>query len=140
MKRWYFRAPEPAWGRRGIGGARPARNVWVVVDPEAARRATVTAKWRGSASVPAKIGYINLAGLGVFVLAGDHLAIRGRGEMVTDARTCRIYRARRLGARGIEVRLPGQPSYYFWTRDWRNLIAAVETAGFDVADEETDLP
>jgi len=98
MKRWYFRARSQPGGGAGIGGARPARIVRAVADPGAARRAMVTAKWRGSASVPARIGYINLAGLGVFVLAGDHLAIRSRGELVTDARTCRIYRARRLGA------------------------------------------
>lgn len=140
MKRWYSGARSQRGGGAGIDGARPARIVWAVTDREAARRATVTARWRGSASVPSGIGYIDMAGLGVCVLAGDHLAIRGRGEMVTDARTCRIYRARRLGARGIEVRLPGQPSYYFWTLDWQDLIASLKGAGFEVADEETRFP
>jgi hypothetical protein len=56
--------------------------------------------------------------------------------MITDTGTCRIYRARRLGMRGVQVRLPGQPSYYFWTRDRQDLIAALAAAGFDIADEE----
>lgn len=138
--RWYFRARNQPGDGAGIAGTRPARIIRAVTDPGAARRATVTGKWRGSASVPGRIGYIDLVGLGVFVLAGDHLAIRGRGEMITDASTCGIYAARRMGGRGIEMRLPGQPSYYFWTRDWQNLIGALKAAGFDVTNEEVRFP
>ncbi len=140
MRRGYFPARRQPAGGAGIAIAGSARIVWAVADREAARRAAVTAKWRGTASVPARTGYVDLAGLGVFVLAGDHLAIRGRGEMVTDATTCRIYHAKRPGARGLEVRLPGQPSYYFWTRNQQQLIAALKAVGFDVADEEVHSP
>ncbi len=60
--------------------------------------------------------------------------------MITDTSTCRIYRARRLGMRGIEVRIAGQSSYYFWIRGRQDLMAELEAAGFDVATEEVRFP
>jgi len=135
--KWSFRAGSRRHDDPSKVGPQFPRTLWAVTDPEAARRATVTEKWHGSASVPTRIGYIDLHGLSVLALAGDHLAIRGRGEMMTDTRSCKIYPARRaLANRGIEVRLFSHSSFYFWTCDSEKLLAALKTAGFDVASEE----
>jgi hypothetical protein len=125
---WYYRSRGP---RSGVS----IQNM--TTDADGNGRASATrVKWRGTATIPTKIGYIDLAGLGVLELAGDHLTVRGHGEMITDVRRSKIHRARRFGQRGIEIRSFDQPSYYFWTRNPEDLVAALKLAGFDVSDGE----
>jgi hypothetical protein len=40
---------------------------------------------------------------------------------------------------GIEVRLPGRASHYFWTDRRQEVLGSLAAAGFDVADEEQSI-
>jgi len=119
MKRWYFRARSQPGGGAGIGGARPARIVRPAFQP--------------GSDISIWPGWGSLCSL---VITWPSAAGASWSQTPEPAGST----APGGWARGIEVRLPGQPSYYFWTRDWQNLIAALKAAGFDVADEETQFP
>jgi hypothetical protein len=59
----------------------------------------------------------------------ENLVVAPREEIV-------IYPARGWSLDGIEVRLGNQPSYYFWTKERRQVLAAAAIAGFNVSDQE----
>lgn len=47
-----------------------------------------------------------------------------------------IYPARAVGRPGIEIRMNGQSSYYFWTGERDDLLTSLAAAGFEVSAEE----
>jgi hypothetical protein len=47
-----------------------------------------------------------------------------------------IFPAHKLGQQGIEARLPGRPSYYFWTDRRHEVLNSLTAAGFQVSEEE----
>ena len=58
----------------------------------------------------------------------------GQGVVVFPAR-----RPRRYGLQGIEIRVPGQPSFYFWNNNRSEVVAAMAAAGFEVSDQEQTM-
>ena len=47
-----------------------------------------------------------------------------------------IFPARKMGQSGIEIRMSGRPSYYFWTSQRAELLTSLAAAGFAVSAEE----
>lgn len=47
-----------------------------------------------------------------------------------------IYPARAIGRWGIEIRMSGRPSYYFWPGERGDLLVSLAAAGFEVSAEE----
>ena len=111
--------------------------------------ASVQRRWIGGASAPSALGYIEVSVLLAVAELGDHgftlrvrpaiirlmfgimnLAVNpGEGAVIYPARTT-------FGRSGIEVRLSGQPSYYFWTGQRAELLASLAAAGFEVSTAE----
>jgi hypothetical protein len=94
------------------------------------------------------MGYVEI---GVFLavaeLGEQGLVLRARPAMIRlmfgiENLTVRpgdgtvIYAARAVGRSGIEIRVSGRPSSYFWTGQRGELLASLAAAGFEVSAEE----
>jgi hypothetical protein len=130
MLRWWLKS------RRRAGQPETRQSAHPIARLPVSASGTWSRRWHGSSSVPTRGGYIDMAGLGSLAVTDNRLVIRGRGEMTTTPSEATIFLARRLGQRGIEVRRPGQQSYYFWTTERDDVVAALKRAGFEVADAE----
>jgi hypothetical protein len=105
-------------------------------------------RWVGAARVPSPLGYaVVTIPLAVLELAEARLVLRVRpgivrmmfgieNLVVAPREEIVIYPARGWSLDGIEVRLGNQPSYYFWTKERRQVLAAAAIAGFNVSDQE----
>lgn len=105
-------------------------------------------RWTGAASVPGGMGYVEVGlFLAVAELGDRGLVLRVRPGVVRlmfaienltvhPADGAVIYPARALGRSGIEIRVGGRPSYYFWSDRRSELLAALAAAGFEVSAEE----
>lgn len=108
----------------------------------------ISHRWTGAASVPSGMGYIEVSvSLAVAELAEQGFVLRVRPSIIrlmfgienlairpVDGTV--IYPARALGRSGIEIRMSGRPSYYFWTGQRGDLLASLAAAGFEVSAEE----
>jgi len=118
------------------------------------RDATVR-RWVSVAHVPSKMGYVLVTWpLGVLEVSPGRIGLRVRlaitravfGIETLDAHVGEgivVYPAHRpaLGGygSGIEIRLPGRPSFYFWTEKRAEVLAAIAAVGFEVSDQEQKL-
>jgi hypothetical protein len=105
-------------------------------------------RWVGSASVPGGVGYVEIGVLLAVAEVGvQSLVLRIRPGIirlmfgienltVQPGAGVAIFPARKLGQSGIEVRIDGRQSYYFWTGQRVELLATLAAAGFAVSDEE----
>jgi hypothetical protein len=53
-----------------------------------------------------------------------------------------VFPTRRLkfqGLDGIEIRVLGRPSSYFWNSNRSEVLAAIAAAGFEVSDQEQEM-
>lgn len=98
--------------------------------------------------MPSGLGYIQV---GVFLavaeLGEQGLVLRVRPAIIRmmfgiENLTVRpgdgtvIYAARTVGQSGIEIRISGRPSYYFWIGQRGDLMARLAAAGFEVSAQE----
>lgn len=105
-------------------------------------------RWTGAASVPGGLGYVEI---GVFLavaeLGEQGLVLRVRPGIIRlmfaiENLTVQpgdgtvIYPARAVGRSGIEIRMSGRPSYYFWPGERGDLLASLASAGFQVSAQE----
>lgn len=105
-------------------------------------------RWVGSASVPGSMGYVEIGVLLAVAEVRQHLLVlRVRPALIRlmfgiDNLTvvpddgAVIFPAHKFGQEGIEIRLNGRPSYYFWTGQRHDLLASAAAAGFEVSAEE----
>lgn len=113
----------------------------------------VTARrWAGVAYMPSKMGYVTASRpLGVLEVAPGRIELRVRLPIarwvfgidnldVTAGQGAVVFPTRRLsGLDGIEIRVPGRPSSYFWNTNRSEVLVAVAAAGFEVSDQEQTM-
>jgi hypothetical protein len=58
----------------------------------------------------------------------------GQGIIVFPARRLRFQ-----GLDGIEIRVPGRLSSYFWNSNRSEVLAAIAAVGFEVSDQEQEM-
>jgi hypothetical protein len=110
--------------------------------------AALPRRWTGSARVPSAMGYVHVGALlAVLEVAPARLVLRVRPAIarvifgvenlaVVPGDDVVIFLARKLGQQGIEARLEGRPSYYFWTDRRHEVLNSLAAAGFQVSEEE----
>jgi hypothetical protein len=61
--------------------------------------------------------------------------------VITSANQVAIFPVKsNLTWQGIEFRVPGQPSCYFWTKKRAEILAALPDFGFEVSEQEGRMP
>jgi hypothetical protein len=121
-------------------------------DPSKKTKAdAVQTRWVGSASVPSSLGYVVVTQpLAVLEVRQTGLSFRVRPRLartifgikdlvVIPGNGVVVFPARRLGAVGVEVRIPEQPSYYFWTKRRNEVMATAASLGLEVSDQEQPM-
>ena len=98
--------------------------------------------------MPGYMGYMSLSMfLAVVDVSPGRLRMRCRPALiasgfglsrldVTPQDGVTIYPAHVFAREGIEIRIPGNLSYYFWVEDRLKLMSVISAAGFSVSDAE----
>ena len=137
-----------AHGDDGLPGRAPGRSA----DQSAGLDPTARpARWVGSASTPGALGYMDVSvPLAVAEVGPGRLVLRVRPAIfrlmfglatltVAPGDGVVIFPAHKFGQEGIEIRLNGRPSHYFWIGRRQELLASLAAAGFDVRAEEQQM-
>jgi hypothetical protein len=105
-------------------------------------------RWVGSGAMPGNLGYVRAtAPLIVLEVTGSRITLRWRPKLLAKALeklsgisalqaaagdAIAIVPARSWWQNGLEFRVPGSPSYYFWTAHWEEISAILADIGFTV--------
>lgn len=109
-------------------------------------------RWVGAGTMPSSLGYMQATiPLAVMELSGRRLVVRLRPRLlgkITGTNSLEIEPASGVTVlpvrsnwtwQGMEIRVQGRQSYYFWTRKRAEIMAALAAAGFDISSEEAQM-